>query len=213
MVSYSRILAMLQYLSLSIGVLFVGYLAYEVKLRSGLRSSLIEVELAGSTHAEPASEVPKGGVLKIRDFYRIEVKHGRTHWEIRARNAEHQEMGQLTLVREAKVKVFREDSSSVDIFSDSAKLYMHQGTLARAELEGNVKVKFENGAQISAPQAVYYGQTEKIEASGGVEIQDQGYLVRGDLMEVGIEEEVITLTDNVYSEFKKSEGTNVPFTF
>jgi LPS export ABC transporter protein LptC len=142
------------------------------------------------------------GKLRLQDFHRVEVKGGRSVWEVKAKDARYYPSRKVTHVNDADVVIYRGADSSVRITSRAAKLHLDETSLDRAELEGSVLVALDSDVTIETEYAVYDAAIQEITAPGKVVIKGEGYQVEGVGLDVEIDNEIVKLSDRVYSVFE-----------
>ena len=182
--------------------LFAGYLVFCVLISSADRKSLLSASALSSDNPIFGMEPGIGSRLQLKDFHRVEVKDGRTVWEVRAKEAKYYAGDSVSHVDDAMVKIYRADNSSVHLSSNSARLHLEGTALGRAELEGNVTVLVDNSMRIYTDFAVYDSGVREINAPGHVEIKGEGYAVKGSGLDVAIDKDVLHLSEDVNSMFR-----------
>ncbi len=188
------------------GCLFFSFLVITAIVKSVGRRSVLFVE---SPTAEQSTEFNSldqlktaSSKLRLQDFHRVEVKGGRSVWEVKAKDARYYPSRNVTHVNDADVVIYRSADSSVRITSRAAKLHLSENALDRAELEGSVLVVLDDGVTIDTEYAVYDAATQEINAPGRVVIKGEGYQVEGIGLDVEIDNEIVKLSDRVYSAFE-----------
>lgn len=182
-------------------VAFALVLMLTVGIRSEARRSVLSDRGEGSSGVMGSDPDETGTRIQLQDFHRVEVKDGRPVWEVRAKDAQYFAQQRLTHVNDSAVTVYRRDRSVVHINAASAKLYMTQESVDRAELEGNVVVNLGESGTVKTDMAVYQARTREIVAPGRVNIEGSGYEVTGERLNLDLERQLVTLSERVKSRF------------
>ena len=86
--------------------------------------------------------------------------------------------------------------------SSSARLYLEGDSLAKAELEGDIVVAVDKDVTVKTDLATYDAAAREISAPGPVVIQGKGFEVKGVGLDFAIDEQIVKLSDDVYSYFE-----------
>ena len=175
-------------------------------VRSAGRKSIVGAGDAfnGSTSIfdQLEEQADRGSRLQLQDFHRVEVKEGVPVWEVKAKRATYYAAERVTHVNDAAVTIYRSADSSVTIESRAAKLYMEGDGLTKAELEGNVAVQLDDSIKMRTDLAIYDSNSREITAPGAVTIEGKGFEVRGRGLDMAIDNQIVKLSDDVYSYFE-----------
>jgi LPS export ABC transporter protein LptC len=180
---------------------FLLILIITVIFRSNTRRSVLSESRATDSGAAFAELEETGTRVHLQDFHRVEVKEGRPVWEVKAKDAQYFAQEGVTHINDSAVVVYRPDRSAVRINAASAKLYMSEESIERAELEGNVVVNLGESVTVTTDMAVYQARTRKIVAPGRVSIDGKGYEVTGERLSLDLDSQLGTLSERVTSRF------------
>jgi LPS export ABC transporter protein LptC len=192
---------LLQKFFLAATVTFLVVLMFTVVIRSNTRRSVLSEGRITDSAAAFADLEETGTRIHLQDFHRVEVKDGRPVWEVRAKDAQYFAQERVTHINDSSVIVYRRDHSSVRINAASAKLYMTEESIERAELEGNVVVDLGESVTVTTDMAVYQARTRQIMAPGRVSIEGNGYEVKGARLSLDLDSQLVTLSERVTSRF------------
>ncbi|MCB0325699.1 MAG: LPS export ABC transporter periplasmic protein LptC, partial [Bdellovibrionales bacterium] len=70
------------------------------------------------------------------------------------------------------------------------------------ELEGNVAVQLDDSIRMRTDLAIYDSNSREITAPGAVTIEGKGFEVRGRGLDMAIDNQIVKLSDDVYSYFE-----------
>lgn len=198
--------------SLGLALLFCAYAAVTVSVRSSQRKSIFTASDASASGMDyfAGMDEPEtaGSRLHLQEFHRIAVKDGQPVWEVEASDAQYYSKEGVTHLNDANLTVHREGGSKVRLQAKSAKLLSNEGTLARAELVGDIVVELEKGLVIKTDLALYYVLRSQISAPGHVIIQGEGYSIEGDELTADLAAQTLKLSSNVVSVF--TPGAKAP---
>lgn len=124
----------------------------------------------------------------IQDFHRIEIKDGKTSWEVRGEEAQYLEDKQQVLVRGPQAAVFTDAGERVEVKGGEAMVGFDGQELKDVSVHDNVEVRFRDFV-IKAPQATYRHEEKKIVATGAVAI-------KGDRVELHGTDLVVFMSDS-----------------
>ena len=196
-----------QQMCVAVGVTFLLYLSLNIVIRSQDRTSIIastDSSLAKNQSKVDVESDAAGSKFQLSDFHRLEVKGGRSVWEIKAKQATYFLSESVTHVNDAALILYRVDGSTVKIAADSANLSMAGDGISQAFLEGAVRVEFPNDLRIRSDNAIYDAQVGKVTAPGLVVIEGVGFAVQGKGLELDIESQELLLREQVASRFESS---------
>ena len=178
--------------------------------RSSQRHSVVNFgDFTGGAQSGIVSEQANSlSKLTLEDFHRVEVKHGRTVWEVRAKDAKYYPQDFVTHVNSAELTIFREKQDDVVVKSDAAKLYMGGATLSRAVLDGNIHIAGDNGLQVKTQAAEFDAAAKVFSADGSVNISGTGYEVNGQGFRYAVESGLLTFARDVHCRF--DSGAKMP---
>lgn len=192
---------------LSLLVTSLLYLALAIGLRSGSRKSIFETGAAssGSSAAENPGNAFSADTSSVdmRNVYRVEIKKGKTVWEIKAKDAQYYSGAPITHVQAPAVTVHRGDGSSFVITAKAARLYALGSALVSAELEGDVVLTMDGTTKVLADQAMYSAKDARVSIPGNVTVHGQGYQIDGIGLDLATEEQIVRLTRDVRSKFEQ----------
>ena len=174
---------------LSIAVIGVAVLVVQ------LRSTLSEQK---SKEVDPSAleGMLPNAVQWIQDFHRIEIKDGKTSWEVRGDEAQYLEDKEQVLVRAPKASFFTAEGEKVEVNGGEAMVGFDGKELKDVSLHENVEVHFRDFV-IRMPQAVYLHLEKKIVADGPVEIRGQRVHLNGNDLVVFMQDSRFELGDPV----------------
>jgi LPS export ABC transporter protein LptC len=190
---------------LSIGLVFCLSLGYSVYHFSKQTTSLPKASVIAISKdsIEPLSsvEVSRSG-LRMQDFHRVDVKDGKTVWEIIAKDARYFALERLAFVNDAIVRIYRSPQSSIVISSDAGKLYLDDVTISQAELEGNIEVVLDESLSVRTQTAQYDKNKGEITSTSHVYIFGPGYEIQGVGLKMVVDEETVDIFKDVESRFE-----------
>lgn len=154
------------------------------------------VQLRGVLEAQKGKEVDStalegmlpDAVQWIQDFHRIEIKDGKTAWEVRGDEAQYLEENEQVLVRGPKAALFTADGERVEVSGGEAVVGFDGQGLKDVEVHDDVVVKFRDFV-IRARNATYRHEQQRIVVTGEVDI-------RGDRVELHGNDLVVFMSDS-----------------
>jgi LPS export ABC transporter protein LptC len=141
-------------------------------------------------------EMLPGVSQHIRDFRQVKMKDGRKVWEVAATDARYFDDSDSIVVRGPVLSWYLEDGRRVGLEGDEGRIRLDKGNVAHVELDGNIQV-FLADYQVRADRALYDHTTDLITVPGVVEITGRALEVRGRDMEVSIDNQHLSLRENV----------------
>ena len=132
----------------------------------------------------------------IQDFRRVEVKDGKTAWEVRGEEAQYLEDKEQVLVRAPKAAFFTSEGEKVEVTGGEATVGFDGKDLKDVSLHDDVEIHFRDFV-IRMPQAVYRHTEKKILADGPVEIRGQRVELHGNALTVFMQDSRFELGDPV----------------
>lgn len=154
------------------------------------------VQLRGALEAQKGKEIDStalegmlpDAVQWIQDFHRIEIKDGKTAWEVRGDEAQYLEEKEQVLVRGPKAALFTAEGERVEVTGGEAVVGFDGQSLKDVQVQQDVIVKFRDFV-IRAPNATYRHEEQKIVSTGAVDI-------KGDRVELQGQDLVVFMTDS-----------------
>lgn len=141
-------------------------------------------------------EMLPGVSQHIRNFRQVKMKDGRKVWEVAASDARYFDDNDSIVVRGPVLSWYLEDGRRIGLEGDEGRIQLDKGDVARVELEGNIQV-FLADYEVRAERAVYDRSTDLITVPGAVQITGRALDVRGRDMEVNIDNQQLSLRENV----------------
>lgn len=132
----------------------------------------------------------------IRNFRQVKMKDGRKVWEVAASDARYFDDNDSIVVHGPVLSWYLEDGRRIGLEGDEGRIQLDKGDVARVELDGNIQV-FLAGYEVRAERAVYDRSTDLITVPGAVQITGRALEVRGRDMEVNIDNQQLSLRENV----------------
>lgn len=191
-----------------LGVLYLLIISATALNRSIERSSIFSgLGRSGGSDADGSGtradlSAEDASRLRLQDFRRIEVRRGRTAWDITADSATYFEVERTTLLRSPVMVVYREDGSVAKVSAQAAQLIATGPTVNQARLEGQVVVVSDDQTRVQTDLAVFDAKRNVIEAPGLVKISGPGYEVLGKRMTLTLEQDTIQLGESVRTRFQ-----------
>jgi LPS export ABC transporter protein LptC len=194
----------LQKIFLAVPILYLLSLSGIAFFRSSQRRSVVSTGVnSGMSQSGALSEqVTSVSKVQLEEFHRVEVKHGKPIWEIRAKDAKYYPQDFVTHVNGAQLTIFREKHQDVHVNSEAAKLYLGTGTLVRAVLDGNIEIAVEDGLQVKTQSAEFDAAHKIFTASGDVEISGKGFQVRGKNFRYAVDSGLLSFAEDVHCVFQ-----------
>lgn len=200
---------LLRYLFLGLAVGFLVFLGFMVYTRSKDRQSVIHPINSAATNSAVVSANAGSGKdsdagnseLHLQEFHRVEVKDGRTLWEVRAQDARYFVDQGVTQVNEVMLRVYRENGSPLDLRAKAAKLHLQNDSLKEVELQGSISVQDQDGFSVYSELAYFDVSQGVIRSPSRVIVKGQGYELEGVGMELLLESQQVSLVEQVRSEF------------
>ena len=149
--------------------------------------AILFVQLRSTLSEQKGKEVDSTAALEgmlpdavqwIQDFHRIEIKDGKTAWEVRGDEAQYLEEKQQILVRAPKASLFTTDGEKVEVNGGEATVGFDGKDLKDVSLHENVEIHFRDFV-IRMGQAVYRHEENKIFADGPVDIKGERVELHG----------------------------------
>lgn len=146
--------------------------------------------------AQHGLEFLPGVSQHIRDFRRVKLQDGRKVWEISAQDAQYFQEDNLIVVRDARMELSRRDGSTIGLKGNEARIEIVGREVKRVELNGAIEVT-ASGYIVRTDHAIYDHERKLISSPAAVEISGRALHLRGDSMEVQVDDEHVTLFHNV----------------
>ncbi|MFN8389127.1 MAG: LPS export ABC transporter periplasmic protein LptC [Bdellovibrionota bacterium] len=173
-------------------------------LRSSQRHSVVTSAAVseGGTTGEVSEQATSSSKVQLQEFHRVEVKHGRPVWEIRAKDAKYYPQDFVTHVNGAELTIFREKKDNVVVTAEAAKLYLGGSNLVRAVLDGNIGITIQDGLVVKTDAAEFDASAKVFSANGQVAILGTGFDVEGQQFRYDSESGIMSFGQNVHCMFQ-----------
>ena len=167
--------------------------------------TILGVQLRATLNEQKGKEVDSTAALQgmlpdavqwIQDFHRIEIKDGKTAWEVRGDEAQYLEEKEQVLVRGPKASFFTDEGEKVMVAGGEAMVGFDGKDLKDVSLHENVEIHFRDFV-IRMPEAVYRHAEKKIIADGPVDIKGQRVELHGNALVVFMSDSRFELGDPV----------------
>ncbi|MGH7806274.1 MAG: LPS export ABC transporter periplasmic protein LptC [Candidatus Binatia bacterium] len=175
-----------------LSIVVLGVVVLGVQLRSTMKAQ--KGKKVDSTVA--LEGMLPDAVQWIQDFHRIEIKDGKTAWEVRGEEAQYLEEKEQVLVRGPKAAFFTDEGEKVQVAGGEATVGFDGRDLKDVSLHDNVEIHFRDFV-IHMPQAVYRHADKKIVADGPVDIKGQRVELQGYALVVFMDDSRFELGDPV----------------
>jgi len=144
---------------------------------------------------------------RIQNFHRVKVEHGRTVWEITAREAQYFEQDSQIVVVEPRMTFFlKEDGRPAHVAGAEGRLTLEGRELVRLTLKGNVAVQLDD-MELHTDEATYDRSRDLITAPGLVTLRGRTLTVQGHGMEVDVGPQHVRLLDDVHTRVEKDAAS------
>ena len=143
---------------------------------------------------------------RIQNFHRVKREHGRTVWEITAREARYFEQDNQIVVLEPRMTFFlKDDGRATHVSGAEGRLTLDGRELQRVTLKGNVAVQLDD-MELQTDEATYDKTRDLITAPGIVTMKGRALRVQGRGMEVDVGPQHIRLLEDVHTTVEKDAG-------
>jgi len=143
---------------------------------------------------------------RIQNFHRVKREHGRTVWEITAREARYFEQDNQIVVLEPRMTFFlKNDGRATHVASAEGRLTLEGRELQRVTLKGNVSVQLDD-MEMQTDEATYDTTRDLITAPGIVTMHGRALRVQGRGMEVDVGPQHVRLLEDVHTTVEKDAG-------
>jgi LPS export ABC transporter protein LptC len=140
---------------------------------------------------------------RIQNFHRVKREHGRTVWEITAREARYFEQENQIVVLEPRMTFFlKNDGRATHVASAEGRLTLDGRELQRVTLKGNVSVQLDD-MEMQTDEATYDKTRDLITAPGIVTMRGRALQVQGRGMEVDVGPQHVRLLEDVHTTVEK----------
>jgi LPS export ABC transporter protein LptC len=133
---------------------------------------------------------------RIQDFHRVKIDHGRTVWEVSAREAQYLESEEVVVVDAPVLEVFLRDGRSVALRGANGKVFLKDRELQRVEFVGDIEVALGEYA-LHTDTARYEAERGVIIAPGQVRIGGKDFELHGERMEINVADQQLELSAGV----------------
>jgi len=143
---------------------------------------------------------------RIQNFRRVKMEGDRKAWEVAAKEAQYFQEEQEVAVQAPVVTFYlKGDETAVSVRSEKGKLYLSGRDMDRAELEGNIEVRFKDYV-VKTDRAVYERASDTVVSPAAVTIVGNGLSINGGHMTVEMEAQRFHLDGNVQTVLKRGEA-------
>jgi len=143
---------------------------------------------------------------RIQNFHRVKREHGRTVWEITAREARYFEQDNQIVVLEPRMTFFmKDDGRATHVAGAEGRLTLEDRELQRVTLKGNVTVRLDD-MELQTDEATYDKTRDLITAPGIVTMHGRALRVQGRGMEVDVGPQHVRLLEDVHTTVEKDAG-------
>ena len=143
---------------------------------------------------------------RIQNFRRVKVEHGRTVWEITAREAQYFEQDNQIVVLEPRMTFFmKEDGRATHVSGAEGRLTLDGRELQRVTLKGSVAVRLDD-MEMQTDEATYDKTRDLITAPGIVTMRGRALQVQGRGMEIDVGPQHVRLLEDVHTTVEKDAG-------
>ena len=140
---------------------------------------------------------------RIQNFHRVKREHGRTVWEITAREARYFEQDNQIVVLEPRMTFFmKDDGRATHVAGAEGRLTLEDRELQRVTLKGNVTVRLDD-MELQTDEATYDKTRDLITAPGIVTMHGRALRVQGRGMEVDVGPQHVRLLDDVHTTIRR----------
>jgi len=143
--------------------------------------------------------------LRLHDFQRVKLEHGRTVWQLSAREAQYFEEGNRAVVKEPQMVFYAEGGEKASIAGEEGNLSFDGKDLRSVEMCGMVRVE-GSGYVLETDSATYERDRDVIMAAGPVRILGHNLAVRGSDMEISVSTHRLTLQHEVHVTLTNADG-------
>ena len=143
-----------------------------------------------------------GPAVTLNRFHRSESKDGRKLWEITAVSGQYLPEQHSALVQEATLLFFQKDGKVIQLEADQAKLKVEDANLNQAEIEGSVRITYNDEISLATDQALYDRVNNLVTAPGLVTIDSDMIEITGKEMRADLDKQEFVLQRSVNSVIK-----------
>jgi LPS export ABC transporter protein LptC len=134
---------------------------------------------------------------RIQNFRRVKVEHGRTVWEITAKDAQYFERDNQIVVIEPRMTFFLKDEGrTAHLAGAEGRITLDGHEVSAITLRGSVAVHLDE-LELETEEASYDRSRDRITAPGMVTVRGRTLDVRGRGMEVDVAPQHVRLLENV----------------
>ena len=134
--------------------------------------------------------------LHMKDFHRAKVENGRKIWELFGDEANYYKDQKEALIKKPKFYYYDQKGEVIETRGDQARIYLNEKELERMELSGGVRVDFQ-GYVLKSEQANYLATKDQIVLPTRTIVTGEGMELEGARMEVEMESKKVRLINNV----------------
>jgi len=136
---------------------------------------------------------------RIQNFHRVKVQHGRTVWELTAKDAQYFEKRSEIVVREPQMTFFLDGGARrAHVTGAEGHVVLDGRELRSLTLRGSVSVRLDD-LELETEEATYDHARDLITAPATVTVHGRTLDVRGRGMEVEVGPQHIRLLDDVHT--------------
>jgi len=154
------------------------------------------VEHRGALTA-PSGLITKANI-EMNRFSLKQLRDGAVEWDIRAEGAALYEDRQEVSLDHLKATLLTKDGLRLNFSGDRGRLNTATQDFEIENTEGNVTVSMSNGFEIQAPSLIWKDKQREIISEDPVRIMAQGLDIRGNHMNIRLDEQQMTVSGDVH---------------
>lgn len=137
-------------------------------------------------------QITPGVALQVKNFRRSRIEDGRKAWEVKGVEATYFKSEERALVRRPALVFYREDGRILQATGREGNIFLPDGQLQRAELDGAVDITYQ-GVRFHTDKLIYLHAENRVVCPGRVAATVDGVDFEGENMTYSLADETIEL--------------------
>lgn len=139
--------------------------------------------------------------LVVKDFYRTQVKDGRTLWEVGGEEVRYLKEEKEAVIKKPRVVFYHQNGETLEVNGDEGRLFFTGKEMDRVHLQGPMQVNY-SGYVLQAGELFYVKGKDQIVLPGRVTLKGKGLELEGVGMEISLHDEKLRLRQQVKTRFE-----------
>ena len=133
--------------------------------------------------------------LHVKDFHRAKIENGRKVWELIGDEADYYKDQKEAVIKRPRFLYYDQEGEAAETSGEVAKIFLNEKELERLEIQGGIRVNYQNYVLKSA-EAIYLPGSS-ISLPKRTTLVGEGFELEGASMEVELESKIIRMLHNV----------------